>query len=139
TIFTEKGRGVNMNQDFIKIKDMEGTLLLSHTNGNLSCKVTTKEIILQRPHYTYQILFENIISMVPHTLKDRHILLPTPGNEHEKVSTRFASSYYKIRTGHVRIHNRSGIHEKGETDFIVPLSELFLDYFARYSNLTVVQ
>jgi hypothetical protein len=128
-----------MNRDFIKIKNTEGTLLLSHTNRNLSCNVTTKEIILQRPHCTYQILFENIISMVPHTLKTRHIMLPTPGNTHEKVSTTFASSYYKIRTGSVRIYNRSGIHEKGETDFIVPLSDLFLDYFARYSNLTVVQ
>ncbi|CEH31829.1 hypothetical protein AM501_17900 [Aneurinibacillus migulanus] len=128
-----------MNKDFIKIKDTEGTLLLSHTNGKLSCNVTTKEIILQRPHCTYQILFENIISMVPHTLKTRHVTFPTPGNEHEKVTTSFASSYYKIRTGHVRIHNRSGVHEKGETDFIVPLSELFLNYFARYSKLTVVQ
>jgi hypothetical protein len=128
-----------MNPDFIKIKDTEGTLVLSHTNGNLSCKVTTKEIILQRPHYTYQILFDDIISMVPYTLKPKHIMLLTPGNTHEKVNTVFASSYYKIRTGRVRIYHRSGIHENGETDFIVPLNDHFLRYFADYSNLTVVQ
>ncbi|MBN6188188.1 hypothetical protein JQN58_15035 [Aneurinibacillus sp. BA2021] len=128
-----------MYKDFIKVKDTEGTLLLSHKNGKLGCDVTTKEIILQRPHCTYQILFDHIISMVPHTLKTKHVMMPTLGNTEEQVSTRFASAYYKIRTQHVRIYNRSGIYEKGETDFIVPLHDLFLDYFARYSKLTVVQ
>jgi hypothetical protein len=128
-----------MNQDFIRLKDTEGTLLLSHTNRNLGCKVTTKEIIFQRPHCTYQILFEDIVSMIPHDVPAKPVMLPLFGNSAEKVSTSFASSYYKISADRVRVYNRSGTHERKAMDLIVPLHQLFLKYFARYCNLTIVQ
>ena len=127
-----------MNPDFIRVKETEGTLLLSQTTRNHSCRVTTKEIILQRPHCTYHILFDDIISMVPHEVPSRSILLPTPGNSVEKVQTNFATDYYKIRVEKVRIYNRSGIHETGETDFIMPLHPRFFPYVQKYSNLTAI-
>jgi hypothetical protein len=127
-----------MSQDFIRVKDMEGTLLLSHKNGNLGCTVTTKEIIFQRPHCSYHILFKDIISMIPHSLNTKRMTFMTSNNPTEKVKTQFSSNYYKIVADKVRVYRRSGIYENGETDFIVPLHKLFLNYFAKYADLTVV-
>lgn len=127
-----------MNPDFIHVKEMEGTLLLSQTLRNHSCRVTTKEIILQRPHCTYQILFADIISILPHEVPSKSMLLPALGNSVEKVPAYLSADYYKIRAEKIRIYNRSGIHETAETDFILPLHARFFPYVQKYSNLTAI-
>jgi len=127
-----------MSADFIRVKALEGELKLSQIKSRFGCSITTKELIFQKPHHSYQIQLADIISMVPHKLNSKDITFATHAPLHEPVVASFEKDYYKISVVKVKIYNRSGTHEKGKTEFIVPLSQKMLEYVATYSNLTVV-
>ncbi len=126
-----------MNHDFIRVKALEGELKLSQVKSRFSTSITTKEIIFQKPHHSYQIRLSDIISMIPHHLDTRPVSLPSLSFSGEKVVASFGSDYYKVSVDKVKIYNRQGIFEKGKTDFIVPLSKKMLEHVAQYSNLVL--
>lgn len=126
-----------MRKDFISVKQMAGELKLSQVKQGLRCTVTTKEIIFQKPHRSYHILFDDIIEMLPFNIPPQTITLPATGGE--KVKATFGSSYYKIMTEKAKIYNRNGIYEQDQMELIIPLSQKFLRYVSRYSDLYVVQ
>jgi hypothetical protein len=128
----------NLNADFIRVKSLEGELKLSQIKPQFGCSITTKEIVFQKPHHSYQIRLADIISMVPHQLKPKSVTLSPQSNMAEKIVASFGSNYYKIATDKVKIHHRQGNFEKGPTEFIVPLSQKMLDHVAKYSNLYIV-
>lgn len=126
-----------MNSDFIRLKNLEGELKLTQMNRSFSCSVTSKELVLQKPHVTYHLFLSDILSIVPispeqqQVIAFRHMSNPLGGG--------FASQYYKIAVKWVRIVTRSGVAEREELDFIVPLSTKMLQYIAKYSGLTAIR
>ncbi|GAB7389080.1 hypothetical protein BSNK01_29180 [Bacillaceae bacterium] len=124
-----------LNNDFIKVKQLEGELKLSQVKPGLGCTITTKEIVFQKPHRSYHFLLEDIIRIIPLEIGTSSYTFRTAG---EKVTASFGSSYYKITVEKAKIYNRSGIHERGEMEFIVPLTDKFLKYVSQYSSLVVI-
>jgi hypothetical protein len=124
-----------MNSDFIRLKNLEGELKLTQMNRSLGCSVTSKELVFQKPHRTYHLFLHDIISMVPVTLDSHHI---TFRHGHELIRSEFGSDYYKLAVKWVRVVTRSGVAEKENAEFIVPLSPKMLQYIAQYSGLVVI-
>ncbi|HJV45928.1 MAG TPA: hypothetical protein VJ824_09440 [Bacillota bacterium] len=128
-----------MNKDFIRVKALEGELKLSQIKSRFGCSVTTKELIFQKPHHSYQIQLIDIISIIPHEIESKDLIFsPQHSGNTEKVTTSFSSKYFKVSVEKVKVYNRNGIFEKGNTDFIIPLSHKVLDYVAQYSGLLLV-
>ncbi|MGZ0050395.1 hypothetical protein [Brevibacillus gelatini] len=125
-----------MNSDFIRLKNMEGELKFTQMNNSYGFSVTTKELVFFKPHLTYHLFLHDIVSMVPHTLDKTPISFHT---KREAVHTTFGSHYYKISVKWARIVSRSGIVEKEDMEFIVPLSSKMLAYITQYSGLFVIR
>lgn len=125
-----------MRNDFIKVTSLEGELKLSQIKKELKRTVTTKEIILQKPHHSYHIKLTDIFSVVPLNLDTRKIPMHFSG---EKVLVTFSPDLYKISANKMRIFNRQGITERGQTEVIVPLTKKFLAYMVEYGGLTVIE
>jgi hypothetical protein len=124
-----------MNSDFIRLKNLEGELKLTQMNRSLGCSVTSKELVFQKPHMTYHLFLHDIISMVPVTLDSNPI---TFRHQHELIRSDFGTDYYKLAVKWARVVTRSGVVEKENVEFIVPLSPKMLQYIAQYSGLVVI-
>ncbi len=124
-----------MNSDFIRLKNLEGELKLTQMNKNLGCSVTSKELVFQKPHMTYHLFLHDIISMVPIQLDKRNISFQ---HQSELVQTNFGGDYYKITVKWARVVTRSGVAEKEDAEFIVPLSSKMLQYISQFSGLVVI-
>lgn len=125
-----------MNRDFIRLKNLEGELKLTQMNNYLSCSVTSKELVFQKPHMTYHLFLHDIISMVPITLDKRNVSFQ---NHSELIQTSFGGEYYKLSVKWARIVTRSGVTEREDVEFIVPLSSKMLQYISTYSGLVVIR
>jgi hypothetical protein len=124
-----------MNGDFIRLKHLEGELKLTQMNKNLGCSVTSKELVFQKPHMTYHLFLHDILSMVPITLDTKPITFRHQG---ELIRSEFGSDYYKLVVKWARIVTRSGVVERENMEFIVPLSNKMLQYIAQYSGLVAI-
>lgn len=125
-----------MNTDFIRLKNMEGELKFTQMNNSYGFSVTTKELVFFKPHLTYHLFLHDIVSMVPIKLDASPI---TFRHQSETVHATFGSDYYKITVKWARIVSRSGIVEKENMEFIVPLSTKMLAYISDYSGLVVIR
>ncbi|MCG5253120.1 hypothetical protein [Brevibacillus agri] len=125
-----------MNSDFIRLKNMEGELKFTQMNSSYGFSVTTKELVFFKPHLTYHLFLHDIVSMVPHKLDNAPVSFRL---NRETVHTTFGSQYYKIGVKWARIVSRSGIVEKENMEFIVPLSAKMLTYITQYSGLVVIR
>lgn len=123
-----------MNSDFIRLKNLEGELKLTQMNRSLGCSVTSKELVFQKPHMTYHLFLDDIVSIVPVTLDASPV---TFRYKHELIRTEFGSDYYKLVVKWARVVTRSGVSEREDAEFIVPLSAKMLNYIAQYSGLVV--
>lgn len=117
---------------------LAGELKLSQTRKRFGCSITTKELIFQKPHLSYQILLSDIVSIVPHKLKPRQIGFAVHVPAQEPIIASFEKNYYRIDAEKVTIHNRNGVFERGSTQLIVPLNQKMLKYIAEYSDLVVI-
>ncbi|MFC8685838.1 hypothetical protein [Brevibacillus porteri] len=125
-----------MNTDFIRLKNMEGELKFTQMNNSFGFSVTTKELVFFKPHMTYHLFLQDIISMVPMKLDTSPV---TFRHQSETVHASFGSDYYKLTANWARIVSRSGIVEKENMEFIVPLSTKMLTYISEYSGLIVIK
>lgn len=125
-----------MNSDFIRLKHLEGELKLTQMNRSLGTSVTSKELVFQKPHMTYHLFLHDIVSMVPIKLEQKNVVF---FKSSETISTDFGSDYYKLVVKWARIVTRSGVMERENAEFIVPLSEKMLQYIAQYSGLTIIR
>ncbi|WP_126428182.1 hypothetical protein [Brevibacillus marinus] len=125
-----------MNSDFIRLKNLEGELKLTQMNRSFSCSVTSKELVLQKPHITYHLFLSDILSIIPISAEQKRLL----AFRHlcDPVGSGSAAHSYKIAVKWARIITRSGVAEREEMEFIVPLSNKMLQYIAAYSGLTVI-
>lgn len=121
-----------MNRDFIRLKNMEGELKLTQMNNSLGCSVTSKELVFQKPHTTYHLFLHDILSIVPIALDSSMVKFSM---QTETIKATFGSNYYKIAVKWVRVITRSGVTEREDTEFIVPLSAKMLAYISEYSGL----
>jgi hypothetical protein len=128
-----------MNRDYIPVKALEGELKLSQVKRGFRCSITTKEMVFQKPHHSYQIQLADIISMVPYSIESKPISFSLSTTQDERVIATFGSEYYKISAEKIKVFNRQGIQEKGQTELIVALNPRFLEQVALYSNMTIVK
>jgi hypothetical protein len=125
-----------MNQDFIKIKQLQGELVLSHNKGNLATSITTKEIFFQKPHNTYHILLKNILSIIPIQLKRKQTTISYKDELH--VHSSFSHQLYKITVSEMIAINRNGKFIRQNSELILPLTQRFLEKIDLYSDLTLI-
>ncbi|OYD09052.1 hypothetical protein [Paludifilum halophilum] len=120
------------DSDFIQVKQMHGELLVSQKRQQLGCTLTTKELIFQKPHASYQIFLSDILGIIPFQLKK-----PAPAPEvlgESGVSPHFSTQYHRISALRMFVINRSGGFEKGVTDILVPLNERFIQHIQRCTD-----
>jgi hypothetical protein len=127
--------GSLMNSDFIRLKNLEGELKLTQMNRSLGTSITSKELVFLKPHTTYHLFLHDIISIVPFKLDQQTISFR---HRHELIRSEFGSDYYKLVVKWARVVTRSGITEREQAEFIVPLSGKMLQYIAQYSGLVVI-
>lgn len=129
-----------MNHDFIQIKMFEGDLKLSLKKHDYGVTVTTKQLILQKPHMNYIMKLEDIISIVPFELKGKASFSLTNKSAygHEVTNISVATQHYKLFVQQVTVHNRSGIFEMGSTEFIMPIIDEMLLAISKYGQLNML-
>ena len=125
-----------MNNHFIRLKQLEGELKLTQMNKDLGCSVTSKELVFFKPHMTYHLFLHDIISVVPST---RESLPPAYLRRGQEPRPFFGADSYKLAAKWVRVISRSGIVERENMEFIVPLSDKMLSYILEYSGLMVIR
>jgi len=126
-----------MNPDFIRVKGLEGELKLAQIKPHLGCLITTKEMVFQKPHTSYHLMLDDITGIMPFEMEQQTIRLQI--DKHTLVDANFGNRYYKISATKMKVYRRSGIVENGFSEVIVQLRENFLQYIAKYSNLTVIE
>lgn len=124
-----------MNTDFIRLKNLEGELKLTQMTHSLSCSVTSKELVFYKPHTTYHLFLHDILSMLPVTVPSKNV---TFRHQSEFIRSEFHSDYYKLTVKWVRIVTRSGVVERENVDFIVPLSSKMLTYISDLGGLKAI-
>jgi hypothetical protein len=116
---------------------MEGELKLSHKKRGYGLTVTTKELIVQKPHINYYLLLADILSIVPaqpYGLKPlRHV--PDWTEHAGLVSVAPGSRHYRLMLRCATVHNRSGIHQIRSCDFILPIDDRMLQAIVDWSKL----
>jgi hypothetical protein len=125
-----------MNQHFIKIKNLQGELVLSQKKDGIGISVTTKEMFFQKPHHTYHILFKDILSIVPYQPKPKKSSISFP--DELQVHSSFTHQLYRVTTSGLVIINRNGRFIQHGAELILPLSQRFLEKVGQYSDLTLV-
>ncbi|UFJ39352.1 hypothetical protein LOK74_14880 [Brevibacillus humidisoli] len=124
-----------MNSDFIRLRNLEGELKLTQMNRSYSCSVTSKELVFQKPHMTYHLFLHDILSIVPISPEQRTIPFR---HSADQARSEYGSDYYKIAVKWGRVVTRSGVVEREDMEFIVPLSNKMLQYIAKYSGMTII-
>lgn len=124
------------SSQFIRVKSLEGELLFSQKRKQLGFTITTKELIIQQPHTTYHMLLKDIIGLVPFQLNHLRRHIGTVGEI--ELMTDFQKDYYKMTVRNLHIINRQGVHERSNTDLIVPLNDRFIQKFAEYSDFSTL-
>lgn len=112
-----------MNSDFIQLKSLEGDLKMSHKKKDYGLTVTTKELILHKPHINYYFKLDHIISIVPYNntgLKPISFV-NSKSNGQESTHLSADSKHFRIYVQRATVHNRSGLFEIGPTDVIIPI------------------
>lgn len=112
-----------MNRDFIKLKPLAGELKLSHKQTNFGITVSTKEMVLHKPHVNYYMNFEDIVSITPFetTGFTRIRLVNKVPARHEVVQAGEGVPHYQVFAKRVTLHNRSGLFQLDKMRFIVPI------------------
>lgn len=125
-----------MNEHFVQVKALDGELKLSQKKRGFGCSITTKEIVFQRPYLSYHVYLSDVISLIPVEAPPKNMTFDV--DHHTKVTTSFGSQYYKLLTSEAKVYTSKGWSHRGETEFYVSLSEPFLQYFKKYSQLTLI-
>ena len=126
-----------MNPDFIQLKSIEGDLKISQKKHSYGVTVSTKEIVLHKPHINYHIKLADIISIVPFQVKgSRSIAMENRREEHaEYISTTVEAEQYRLDVRAALVHNRSGLKAMGRMQFVFPIQKKLMEVVASYSGL----
>gem|GEM_PF-6228503 len=98
--------------DFLQVKGLTGELKVSHKKGPFGLTLSTRELVVQKPHMNYYILFENIMSIVPceSVRLDRKAMAAARASRGEIAygSISAGSAYYALYAQEVVVHHRGG-------------------------------
>lgn len=120
--------------DFIRVNRIEGELLLSQKRHRLGCTLTTRELIFQKPHTSYQVMLSETLGILPFQLNQTGSTLPWD----ETGVTPFTHRFYRISASRIFIINRNGRFERGATDLLIPLSDRFIRHIQQYTDLVSI-
>lgn len=129
-----------MNNDFIKIKTLEGDLKISHKKKDLGMTVSTEELVLQKPHVNYHVKLEDIISIVPFETagsKTAALVIQRAANN-EVTNIVFGPNLYKFYVQKAVMHSRSGIFKMGRMELVIPILHELLHVIGEYSGMEVI-
>lgn len=117
-----------MNPDFIQIKSLEGDLKMSHKKKDYGLTVSTKELVLHKPHVNYYFKLEDMISIVPYDVGAMKAItfVNARSKNQESASLTPGSEHFRIYVHKATVHNRSGIFLLGPTDVIIPIHKSML-------------
>lgn len=121
------------NSNFIQIKQLEGDLLVSLRQHQLGCTLTTKEIILQKPHVTYHIFLADILGIIPSSTKRQPLHLEW--FQEMGIHPSFRNPCYRITVKKLCLINRSGRYDKYGTDLLIPLPDRFIQHIRDKTDL----
>lgn len=124
------------NSNFIPVKRLAGTLIVSQKRNNLGCTLTTREFVFQKPHMSYHILLDDVIGLIPYPVKPAR--LPKNLASEEWIHPRHSNQYYKITVRELQVINRQGLFTRGATDIIIPLNDRFIQHLKKHTDFTVL-
>jgi hypothetical protein len=127
-----------MNPDFIQLRSLEGELKWSHKKDNYGLTLSTKELILHKPHVNYYFKLDDIVSIVPYDSKNLKSITIVNWRFSNQESTNLStgSQLYKLYVKAATVHNRSGIFKMGTMDVIIPIHENMLKAISEYAGQT---
>jgi hypothetical protein len=137
------GRMLPMNPDFIKIKSLEGDLRMSHKKKDYGLTISTKELILHKPHVNYYFKLEDVISILPFDNKQLKKITFVNWRSSNQESANFSADdqHFRLYVQAATVHNRSGIFKLGPTDVIIPIHKQMLQAISEcvgLSGLTLI-
>ncbi|MCY9659121.1 hypothetical protein P5G65_21795 [Paenibacillus chondroitinus] len=117
-----------MSSDFIQIKSLEGDLKMSHKKKDYGLTITTKELILHKPHMNYYFKLEKIISIVPYEISSTKAMSFVNARSGNQETTHLApgSDHFRIYVQGATVHNRSGLFELGPINIVIPIYPVML-------------
>ncbi|TXK81906.1 hypothetical protein [Paenibacillus sp. N3.4] len=112
-----------MDSNFIQMKFHEGDLKMSHKKKDYGLTVTTKELILHKPHINYYLKLEHIITIIPYKNKGVNTItfINKRSENQELTQLSLGTEHFRIYVQAATVHNRSGLFELGPTDVIIPI------------------
>jgi hypothetical protein len=123
-------------KDFIALKNILGELVLCHKQHLLGTSITTKEIFFQKPHHTYHILFEHILSITPY--EEKHPQASYEISRSLYVDPINQKKLFKIAASEILLINRKGKYLQHNIDMIIPLSDTILSKLKQHSGLIML-
>jgi hypothetical protein len=129
-----------MNENFIRIKSLDGELKLSHKKHDFGVTVSTKELVLQKPHVNYHIKLEDITGIIPFEMVGaKTMTFSNRQQSHNEITTvSVGPQHYRFYVEKATVHNRSGIFELGKSQFIMPILNDLLMAISRYAGMQLL-
>jgi len=132
--------GAAMNSDFIRIKSLEGELKISQKKTHFGLTVSTKEIVIHKPHINYHIRYEDIVSILPFDTSSfgpMSLVNRQTGGRVEVTRSRWdaGTDMYKVYVRAAAMHNRSGIYPMRAMEFVIPIHAELLETISAYCGL----
>ncbi|MFC0216650.1 hypothetical protein ACFFK0_30075 [Paenibacillus chartarius] len=130
-----------MNENFIRIKSLEGELKMSHKKHEFGLTVSTMEFVLQKPHVNYHVRLADITGIVPFEVKGTQTMTFTSRNaaSNEIMTVAIGPQHYRFFVKEAIVHNRSGIFTLGRAQFIMPVLPDLLAVISRYAGMHGLQ
>jgi hypothetical protein len=127
-----------MNPDFIKVQSLDGELKMSHKMRDYGLTLTTKELILHKPHVNYYFKLEDIINILPFDMGSLKTITIVNTYSANRELTAFSAGtrHFKLFVNASTVHNRSGIFKLGPSDVIIPILDQMLNLISECSGLT---
>lgn len=124
------------SSDYIKIRALEGELMMYHKKQELALTVSTQELVIQKPHLNYYVKLTDIVSIVPfQTPGGRGVrLINKDEGSREIVRLNGTSGTYRLFVKQATMHSRSGLTEIGKMEFILPVAQDMMDKIGLYGG-----
>ncbi|WP_238402846.1 hypothetical protein [Paenibacillus mesophilus] len=124
----------------MKLKPLEGELKLSHKKMNFGITVSTKELVLHKPHVNYYLNLEDIVSITPFESKGATQVrfVNKHNTQQEIVHADDGTPHYNVYVKQATIHNRSGLFTLGTMRFVIPIHHELMKAIGQFGRWDVV-
>lgn len=124
----------------MKLKPLEGELKLSHKKTNFGITVSTKELVLHKPHVNYYLNLEDIVSITPFESKGATQVrfVNKHNTQQEIVNADDGTPHYNVYVKQATIHNRSGLFTLGTMRFVIPIHQELMKAIGQFGRWDVV-